>query len=475
MKKHNRQFGRVLSLVLSVAMLVAGLPADLLGGAAGKAEAADAVTVDTSGSTGWSASGDTMTRVTKWNFVNQNTTGSNIGIAQNDGIGAKNARTDETAVDSIIVKSTTVELKKSDGDNCLTLRQNASIAIPLDKDTDSVTLKVAYAGSSDLRALIVGEGTNTVSIAYKKTDHENGKGDYGPDSNKIATATPIESPIISGTKGTSQTLVLTSGAFEGGTPADIKIASFELTETKAAGSSEPDPTPATAATIKWDFNGGTQGATLVAAGKTGTVDGKDITDVSPEGATVDSALTKLAVKGQVKDNGNSYQFFGNAEGTGATASIPLAKGTNKIEVKSFSAGNGNTFRYTLAGGTVNVDEMGATTQINVYAPTAGKALVLTFTNNQYTTYISNKFVTKDDVTVSGKLTDGANAIAGATVTFTNATDGLETISVDSSVTDADAKRLLTKEVIASVNESQGVCAGGKKPPARSINRYFRTF
>ncbi len=218
-KKLKKQLGKIMSVILSVAMLVGTLPADLLGGIASvsAAENADAAAKITYEQGEWAADGETQSRTTTWEFVtkSQEAGDSFTGATINEG---------DTAC-GITALAGKVSVKMTG--QGFTLGADASASLPLDKDTTSVVLKITMASTSSGRAITVGDAESVV-LAHGKELKK------GEEYTSEALGAGYMTVADDGTK----TLKLTNGIVEGGSAGDSKIGQITIVETKAAGGSE---------------------------------------------------------------------------------------------------------------------------------------------------------------------------------------------------------------------------------------------
>ena len=432
MKK--RKYGRILSLILTICMVLGMLPMDMVGSIA-KVSAAEStyaakVTHLTEGSVS-----DSEGKKTTWDFTT-------AGLPSK---GSQLVSVGETVKD-IEVKSGTVKIK--DLTNGLSLYGAAgveaseadpdgSIAIPLDPETTEVTITISLTGTGnkgEKRHIDVGNDTKKWSVYHLADDKPEAKDAAAIDSGKNWSET-LTSEYFTG-----NTLVLTgkdavSGAKEN------KIGKITIIEKKA----------------------GTTG--LVDVNKTYkfTWDDTDSDNIigSSEKGDKDIFSTDKNVSIGVQGTGNALQH--HTDSKGATTKYATAfKANHKLYIKV----NGNA-KVVMAGsihskGTINVvdgdgntvvDSLSTTTGADVAYPyeveakdnttisfeyTGGKATTLTVTfsgGDTYcpwmTVYYKDKAQEAKPVDIPVRIADASKSILGTnSVVITQKSDSSNTFNVD---------------------------------------------
>lgn len=220
-KRFKKQLGKALSVILSVAMLVGALPAEMLGGIASvkAAESAAAAYIDqTQGE--WVDQGDgTATRITTWDFT------STVPDAS-----AKIAAGD--VAKGILSVADTAQVKT--GGQGLSLGKNAAIGVLLDADTAEVEVSFTLTSNNSKRLILVGGATASQKVYHSASNTSKTDADGALDSNKSFASDPYDADYM--TDGAAGKYIqLTSQTTDDTDSGESKIGKLSITETKSTG------------------------------------------------------------------------------------------------------------------------------------------------------------------------------------------------------------------------------------------------
>lgn len=227
-KRFKKQLGKALSVILSVAMLVGALPAELLGGIASvkAAESAAAAYFDqTQGD--WEDQGDgTATRTTTWDFTTLQPD-SNAKLAVGD------------VAKGILGVAGTVQVKTAGAG--LSMGGNSAIGILLDADTTSVAVSFTLTSNNGNRLILIGGDTASQKVYHSASNANKTDADGVIDSNKSFASEPYDADYMSEDDSEGKYLKLTAQTTGEGDSGENKLGKLTITETKSTTSGGEDP------------------------------------------------------------------------------------------------------------------------------------------------------------------------------------------------------------------------------------------
>ncbi len=424
----RRKYGRVLSVILAVCMLLGTLPADLLGGIASvkAAESAQASRVVYTEGT-WSGT----TKTSTWDFTTNNTAGTSNEVTVGE------------TLQGIEVTVAKVSMKGTQ-EQGLSLATGATVLVPLDASTTSVTAEITVQSVSSSRYLTVGD---------KTIYHKNADGAPSFEEGSYVQAVTVDSAAFSNGK-----LQIASPAGE------TKIQKIAITETKSGSSSGNNPVTQTTT-----FDASTLDAT-----------GKADKDKIAEGTTFEDGYFKVVGANMQYRVKNSAIYCVETASTAAMGSIQFTvKGTAKVEVSAASTGGSNTSEVVLLDETsAKVAEANSETTVTgtaqktfTYNDVASGTYTVSTTDGArgariYTitvtdTYTGSSAPVPVPVNVPVSIASGAALLGGGTVTITDANDSSNTFTVGSAGDTLSLMSLTTYNVSTPDNSKIKATVGGK--------------
>lgn len=460
MKK--RKYGRILSLVLTICMVLGMLPVSMLDGIAKVSAAESSYANNVTHSTEGSVS-DSEGKKTTWDFTTAGLTGS-----QKVSVG-ETVKGIEVIAGTVKIKDGTngLSLYGADGVEASEADPDGSIAIPLDAETTEVTITITLTGTGnpgDKRHIDVGNDTKKWSVYHLAGDKPEAEDAEVIDSGKNWSKT-LTSEYFTG-----NTLVLTgkdavSGAKEN------KIGKITIIEKKAGTTGLVDVNK----TYKYTWNDNDSDNVIPSSLNDGTngnapsysTDGKVTVDCGSSNAYQNhkskyGTIFKTGNTISVRVNGDAKIVLAGTSNSSGTISVVDGKG-NSIGSEYDNMSTQTTGEFTNP---YNVLETDSDKTITINYTGEATTLTITFLSGTtycpwMTVYYKDKAPEAKPVKIPVQIAEASKSILGTnSVVITQKSDSSNTFNVGAAGADLN---LMTKTeyIVGTNNTKLKATVGGK--------------